>query len=134
VPDELVHFNVDETISPSKNSYYSVLTAFRKQARDRLHEMEKSVIIEAVTKACHWYQKGKTDYRLVVNMKGPYREIKRSFHRLPTIEEMRATLGKATVFTKLDLKSAFHHLKLDEESRELTTFQTEMRFTRLVLA
>ena len=67
--------------------------------------------------------------------KGPNRAIRRAFHPLPTLDEIRVKLNGVKWFAKLALKSAFHHLELDEESRELTTFQTEQgmrRFTRLV--
>lgn len=48
---------------------------------------------------------------------------------------MKRKLHGAQVFTKLDLKNAFFHIKLSENSRELTTFMTETgmyRFKRLV--
>lgn len=141
VPNVLVHFDVDGSVPPTKNAYYSVPAAFRSRARDRLNAMRTQDIIETVTVAPRWISgmslvpKGKTDFRLVVNMRGPNRAIKRSYHRLPTIDDMKVKLIGAAFFTKLDIKSAFHHLVLDESSRELTTFQTEsgmMRFTRLV--
>ena len=141
VPGVLVHFDIDDTVVPTKNSYYHIPAAFRKPVRERLEEMKKKGIIEEVKKAPRWISgmslvpKGKDDFRLVVNMRGPNRAIKRAFHPLPTIEEIRVRLTGATVFTKLDIKNAFHHLELDEESRELTVFQTETgmhQFTRLV--
>jgi hypothetical protein len=141
VPDEVVHFDVDPAVVPTRNRYYSVPAAFRARARERLEMMKRQGIIEDVRRAPGWISgmslvpKGANDFRLVVNMRGPNRAIKRAFHRLPTIEEMRSKLAGAKVFSKLDLKSAFHHLRLDEQSRDMTTFQTESgmcRFTRLV--
>jgi Reverse transcriptase (RNA-dependent DNA polymerase) len=141
VPNELVHFDVDESVAPTKDAYYPVPTAFRAQARDRLNEMLSQGIIGKVTKAPRWISglslvpKGKTDFHLVINMRGANIAIRRSFHPLPTVDDMRIELAEATVFSKLDIKSAFHHLELDEESRELTTFRTESemkRFTRLM--
>lgn len=141
IPGCQVHFDIDGNVPPTKNAYYNVPAAFREQARERLDEMMSQGIIEEVVAAPRWISglslvpKGKSDFRLVVNMRGPNKAIRRSFHRLPTIDEMRVKLSGAKAFTKLDLKSAFHHLELDEESRELTTFQTESgmrRFTRLM--
>jgi transposase InsO family protein len=117
VPDVLIHFEA------------------------RLEEMQKQDIIEDVLKPARWVSgmslvpKGEEDFRLVVNMKGPNRAITRMFYRLPTIDDMRVKLAGAKFFSKLDISSAFYHLVLDEESRELTTFQTETglkRFKRLM--
>jgi hypothetical protein len=138
VPDELVHFEVDPLVAPTRNAYYSIPAAFRGRARDRLALMEKQGIIEPVKKPPKWIwgmslvPKGKSDFRLVVNMRAVNKAIRRAYHRLPTIEEMKVSLVGAKYFTRLDLKSAFHHLMLDEDSRELMTFQTEagMRRTR----
>jgi RNase H-like domain found in reverse transcriptase/Reverse transcriptase (RNA-dependent DNA polymerase)/Integrase zinc binding domain/Integrase core domain len=141
IPGELVHFDVNPTVPPTKNAYYNVPAAFRARARARLDEMEDQQIIEGVYTAPRWISgmslvpKGKTDFRLVVNMRGPNRAILRAYYPLPTIDEMRVRLAGAKFFSKLDIKSAFYHLMLDEASRELTTFQTERgmrRFTRLM--
>jgi hypothetical protein len=103
--------------------------------------MERSDIIESVLEPPEWISglslvpKGKSDFRLVLNMKGPNQAILRAYHHLPTMDEMRVRLQGARAFTELDIKSAFHHLLLDEESRALTTFQTESgmkRFKRLM--
>jgi hypothetical protein len=43
---------------------------------------------------------------------------------LPLIEETLARLRKACIFTKLDIRQAFHRIRIDPESEELTTFRT----------
>ena len=43
---------------------------------------------------------------------------------LPLIEETLARLSKAKIFTKLDIRQAFHRIRIDPESEELTTFRT----------
>ena len=44
--------------------------------------------------------------------------------RLPTIDDVKSRLGKVQVFTVLDAKDGFLHVKLDEDSSNLTTFHT----------
>lgn len=141
VPGELVHFSIDKSITPTRNAYYSVPAAYREGARTLLEQMESNGIIEPVNEAPTWISgmvavpKGKDGFRLVVNMRGPNKAILRAFHQLPTLDEIRIKLAGAAWFSKLDLKNAFHHLILDEDSRKMTTFQTETgmkRFTRLV--
>jgi hypothetical protein len=43
---------------------------------------------------------------------------------LPLIDEMLARISKAKIFTKLDIRQAFHRIRMDPESEELTTFRT----------
>ena len=43
---------------------------------------------------------------------------------LPLIDEVLARLSRAQVFTKLDIRQAFHCIRMDPESEELTTFRT----------
>ncbi|XP_053698986.1 uncharacterized protein LOC128745955 [Sabethes cyaneus] len=141
MPGVQVKFSVNKSIPPTKNAYYNVPAAFREAARARLHEMEKCGIIERVTKAPLWISgmsavsKGKSDFRLVVNMRAPNKAINREYFRLPLLDEMRVKLHGAKYFSKLDLKNAFHHLELSEDSRDLTTFLAEdgmYRFSRLM--
>ena len=40
------------------------------------------------------------------------------------IDETLARIGKAKVFTKLDIRQAFHRIRMDPNSEELTTFRT----------
>lgn len=141
MPGIKIKFSVDRSVVPVRNAYYNVPAAFREGARNRLLEMEARGIIERVTKAPEWISgmsavaKGKDDFRLVVNMRGPNKAIKREYYRLPLLEEMKVKLHGARFFSKLDLSSAYYHLELCTESRDLTTFLTEtgmFRFTRLM--
>lgn len=141
MPDTLVDFDIDETVSPTSNAYCNIPAAFKEAASARLEQMEMEDIIEKVNTSPRWISglsavpKGKKDFRLVVNMKGPNRAIRRMFHKLPTVDEIKHKLSGAKYFSKLDLKSAFHHLKLGKRSRELTTFLSPKgmyRYKRLV--
>ena len=74
--------------------------------------------------------------RLNVDMRHVNLAIKPTHYALPTVNELRHQLNGATRFTKLDLRHAFHQIKLANKSRRLTTFYTHMglfRFKRLVM-
>lgn len=141
VPQTLVEFDIDESEPPTCNAYCNIPAAYREAAGARLEQMEREDIIEKVSASPRWISglsavpKGKRDFRLVVNMRGPNRAIRRRYYKLPTIEEVKHRLAGAEWFTKLDLKNAFHHLKLGKRSRELTTFlgpKGMYRYKRLV--
>ena len=62
------------------------------------------------------------------------RAIMREHYPLPTIEDISSRLAGAQVFTLLDVKQGFWHIKLDEQSSLLTTFDTpfgRFRWARL---
>lgn len=141
IPNLIIDFDIDETIPPIRHAYVNIPAHYKEVANDRLKAMEKSDIIERVTAAPRWISgmsavpKGKGDFRLIVNMRGPNKAIQRQFHQMPRVEEMRVRLNGAKCFTKLDLHSAFHHVTISEKSRELTTFMAPsgmFRFKRLV--
>lgn len=140
-PGAPVEFEIDESVTPTRQNYFFVPDAFREPARLRLRQMEEQDIIERVDGASRWVSgmsavtKGDKDFRLVVNMKAPNKAIRRRFYHLPTMESIKCKLAGAKRFTKLDLSNAFYHLELSEKSRELTTFMTEegtYRFKRLL--
>ncbi len=41
---------------------------------------------------------------------------------LPLIDETLARISKAHIFTKLDIHQAFHYVRIDPASKDLTTF------------
>ena len=54
---------------------------------------------------------------------------------MPTLDDLISDLNGSTVFSKLDMSSAYHQLELDEESRHITTFTTHAglrRYKRLL--
>ena len=48
----------------------------------------------------------------------------REYYRLPTVNDILPDLYDAKLFSKLDVKDAFWHVILDEESSKLTTMST----------
>lgn len=62
--------------------------------------------------------------RICLDPKDLNRELQREHYPLPTIEDVATRQNGAKVFTKLDVKNGFWHVKLDEESSYLTTFNT----------
>jgi len=50
--------------------------------------------------------------------------LKREHYRLPVLDDILPELRKAQVFSKVDVKHAFWHVKLDDKSSKLTTMIT----------
>ena len=62
--------------------------------------------------------------RICLDPKDLNKAIQRKNYLLPTIEDIATRLHGAKVFTKLDVRSGFWHIALDEKSSYLTTFHT----------
>ena len=62
--------------------------------------------------------------RLCLDPKDLNQAIQREHYPLPTIEDVATCLHGAKVFTKLAVRNSFWHVKLDDSSSDLTTFNT----------
>lgn len=140
-PGVLVKLQVDPSIVPKQLAYYRVPAAVEELVEQKLDEMLQKDIIEKVNGPSTWISpmlvipKGKSDIRICVDMREPNKAIKREHHPMPIIETFLNKLRGARYFSRLDIQSAYHHVELAEESRELTTFLTTrglLRYKRLM--
>ena len=66
--------------------------------------------------------KDPTKVRICVDMRRTNEAIQRERHATPTLDDILHDLNSATVFSKLDLNSAYHQLEIHPDSRYITTF------------
>lgn len=72
-------------------------------------------------------KKGSKDqkrWRLVVDFRKINKKVVSDVFPLPRIEEILDQLGRAKYFSVLDLKSGFHQVEIEPNSREITAFST----------
>lgn len=140
VPNLVVHFDIDKNVLPVVIPYIRVPVSLQAEVCARLKQMKRDGIICKPQRIPRWISpmevvmKGTNDFRIVIDLRQPNKAIRRDHYPLPDVTKFRSALYGAKCFSKLDLKSAYHHVLLDEESRELTTFMTSegpMQFTRL---
>ena len=62
--------------------------------------------------------------RLCVDMREANQAIERERHTMPTLQDFKAEVNGAKLFSKIDLKQAYHQLELHQDSRFITTFST----------
>ncbi len=62
--------------------------------------------------------------RICLDPRDLNRAIRREYHPLPTLEKVTAKLSNAKFLTKLNARSGYWQIKLDQESSMLTTFNT----------
>ena len=102
--------------------------------------MEQLGAIEKVDQPTEWVnsivivEKPDGNLRICLDPKDLNRAVKREQFQLPTSTEITSKLTGAKVFSKLDAKDGFWHVKLDPPSSLLTTFNTpfgRFKFNRL---
>lgn len=70
--------------------------------------------------------KGDGDLRFCLDPKDLNDSIKRQHFQMPTFEDISSKLAGSSVFSILDTKDAFMHVKLSKESSGLCVFNTMM--------
>ena len=114
--------------------------ALRDKLQAELKRMEDMEVIQKVTQPTDWVnslvivEKPNGDIRICLDPKNLNEAIRRPHYAMPTLEDALAKMAGAKYFSKLDAKSGYWNLKLDEGSSYFTTFNTPFgryRFKRL---
>ena len=129
--DYKVKFHVKPGIKPIRDAPRTIPYHLCDRANNALQEMiEQGVVEEHPTnKPSPWVsnvvfcEKDDGSLRVTVDAKNVNKAIQSSNLPIPRQEDIKAKLAHKKFYSKLDFKSAFWQLELDEESRDLTVFQ-----------
>ena len=94
-----------------------MLYHLRDKLSQKLKELEKLDIIEKTTGLTHWVSpvivmpKSDGDIRLCVDMRRANLAVKKERHPIPTIEELLQEMNQSKIFSKLDVKWAYHQIE-----------------------
>ena len=69
-------------------------------------------------------EKKKGNIRICVDPQQLNKALKRQHYKMPTLDDILPNLNNAEIFNRFDVKEAFYHAKLDEDSSDLTTIIT----------
>ena len=137
-----VMLHIDRTVPPVARKHSRVPFHLRTKVQKELNKLLDEDIIEQVTGPTEWVSrivtppkpKNPNEIRVCVDMREANVAIKRTRHVTPTLDELVSELKGATVFSKIDLRSGYHQLRLHESCRDITTFSTHAglyRYKRL---
>ena len=115
---------------------------YAKQAklREALNALEKQGVIAKVDRATDWVsnlvitEKKNGKMRICLDPRPLNKAIKRERYIMPTAADVQAQLSGCKLFTVIDMKDGFWHVKLAQESSFLCTFNTpwgRRRFCRM---
>jgi len=131
IPNIKVKLIIDKSVEPKQRTYNCIPVAQEKRVAEMIDKMEEEGIIEEVKGYAEWISplivvpKGINDIRVCVDMRAPNQAIKRVILTLPTLEFILVKLIGCKLFSKVDIRSAYHHVELDEGSRYVTAFLTQ---------
>ena len=124
------HIEVDPTVKPVVNPPRIIPAALRDRVKADLENMERRGVIRKVEKATDWVnsmaivEKPNGKLRICLDPQHLNKAIKRGYLQLPTIENITTRMANAKWFSKLDANQGYWQIPLDEESQQLTTFNT----------
>ncbi|KAL0149455.1 hypothetical protein M9458_055243 [Cirrhinus mrigala] len=137
---EFVHLvHVRPSVQPVQLKQRRLPLSIRNEVSKELQKLVQQDVIEPVD-ASEWVspivvpRKKDGGIRLCVDLREPNKAVVVDSFPLPHMEKMFANLCGATVFSTLDLQSAYHQVALHEDSRNLTAFITHdglFRFKRV---
>lgn len=101
---------------PIIQPYRRIPVSLEKAVDKKIDELLDMGIIEKVNEPSKWVSpvvvvpKG-DDVRICIDMRRANEAVERENHPLPTIEDFLPHLGKGKVFSRLDVKNAFHQVQ-----------------------
>lgn len=139
--DVLIEIPIEPEIKPVCQPYRRIPIPLENKINEKLQELLNLDIIEEVTEPSKWVSpmvpilKENGDVRICIDMRRANEAIVRENHPLPTMDQLLPNFKKAQVFSRLDVKNAFHQCEIHPDSRFITTFITSkgmFRYKRLM--
>ena len=136
-----VKLHIDSSVQPVAHKLRQVPIPLRAAVTRELANMLEQDIIEPALGPTPWVsaivpvpKETPGEVRITSDGRAANKAIMRQRHICPTVDDLVVALNDARVITKLDLKSGYNQLVIDEESRYVTTFCTHLgmfRYKRL---
>ena len=131
---------IDPDVKPKIHPPHRCAIELKEKFREKLLEMKQRGIILEVDEPTPWVNscvvetKPNGDIRVCLDPTDLNRAVLRDHHPIPVVEDIVPDLAGSDLFSKLDLKDGYWHVKLTERSSYLTTFSTpfgKFRYARL---
>ncbi|XP_055878775.1 uncharacterized protein LOC129925000 [Biomphalaria glabrata] len=134
------HLTVDETVAPVVSQCRKSPHTMREKVKKEIELLVSRKILVPVDKPTDWVsqmalvKKPNGNLRICIDPQHLNKALKLEHYKLPTLEDILPQFKNAKIFSKLDIKEAYWHIRLDESSSWLTTMITafgRFRWARL---
>ena len=134
------HLTVDPDVPPKTLPCRKVPLAVQDDVEKEINKLVDRGILIPVTEPTKWVsqmvivRKSNNSLRVCIDPQPLNCALMREYYKLTTIDDVMPMLSSAKIFSKLDVKEAYWHVKLDEPSSFLTTMITlcgRFRWARL---
>ena len=128
---------IDENLTLKFFKARPVPVHLREQLNKELESLERQGIITPISHSkCAspvvWVKKANGKYRMCIDFKATLNgNIQSDAYPLPTVEEIFSRIGNACRFAKIDLKSAYSQIQLDDQASELSVINTHRGLYRV---
>ncbi|KAK3091320.1 hypothetical protein FSP39_018897 [Pinctada imbricata] len=121
---------IDPECKPKALPCRKIPHALKDKVKVEIDTLVKRGILVPVTKPTKWVSqmaivhKSNGKLRICIDPQALNSALQREHYNLPVFDDILPKLQNAKIFSKLDIKEAFWHVRLDESSSELTTMIT----------
>ncbi|XP_062603216.1 uncharacterized protein K02A2.6-like [Saccostrea cucullata] len=121
---------VDPSIQPKVLPCRKIPIAIQDSVKQEIDRLVDRGILIPITEPTLWVSqmavahKSDGKLRFCIDPQPLNTALIREYYRLPVLDDILPKLTNAKVFSKLDVKEAFRHVRLDEKSSKLTTMIT----------
>ena len=104
--------------------------ALKEKLKEELERLDSIGVLERVSTATDWISsvvvetKKDGSLRVCIDLRPLNKALKRCHYSMPVVDDILPDMARAKVFSVLDLKSGFWHVRLDESSSMLTMMGT----------
>lgn len=140
MPIALIKLKIDKQITPRVCIYNKIPAALELFVSDHWDDLERRGVIEPVPVNPIWLSRvdvvPKKDgtSRIVIVMRPANRAIARKHYPMPNPDRLLTKIRNAKYFSKLDMKSEYHHILIHPASRYVKAIMTNSgasQYTRL---
>ena len=124
------HFITDPSVTPVVSPVRRIPVSLTEKVKNELDHLTAKNVITPVQQLTDWVSnlvvtmKKSGDLRVCLDPQELNKALKREHFQLPTLDDILPNLSNTKLFSTVDIRSAYWHVLLDEESSLLTTFST----------
>ncbi|KAL9961978.1 hypothetical protein ACROYT_G031027 [Oculina patagonica] len=121
---------IDESAQPKVLPCRKISLAIENAVKEELDRLVEKDVLVPVTEPTEWVSqmavvhKPSGKLRICIDPQPLNAALKREHYKLPVLDDVLPKLKDAKVFSKLVVREAYWHVRLDEESSKLTTMIT----------